>query len=604
MSQRRIDDYAIIADGETGALINRDATIEWLCFPRFDSEACFAALVGNQENGCWKLGPDHNVQARSRRYRKDTLILETEFEIDTGKVRITDFMPIRGEAPDIVRIVEGLSGEVALTSELILRFDYGRLHPRVTKQDGGQALAIAGPNAVSLNFGTEIDFNDRRLINRFKVAEGQKTTFVLTWFASNHEPPCQVDPEQALVETEDTWREWTDRIEYTGKYREAIIRSLITLKALVHRPTGGIVAAVSSSLPEREGGKRNWDYRYCWLRDATFTLLALTRVGLRKEAKDWIAWLQRAVCGDPIELQPFFGVDGCRRTPEWHADWLEGFNGAQPVRIGNGAAHQLQLDIFGEVIDALFQAFHTEDINPENQGGHLISRLIDKLENVWEQPDAGIWESRGKPVHHTYSKVMCWVGFDRASVWLEKHDKSRSERYRNLANRVRDMVLERGFNSERNTFTAEFDGQRLDAALLRLPLVGFIAADDPRMAGTVSAIEQHLIINGLVCRYRPQETDDGVGGSEGAFVAACLWLAEVYHLQGRKDDAERLFERILARGNDLHLFSEELSLKGNPRQLGNFPQALSHVALVNAARRLFLDEEESQERKARKETAA
>jgi GH15 family glucan-1,4-alpha-glucosidase len=604
MNTRRIDDYAILADGETGALVSRDANIEWLCFPRFDSEACFASLLGTEENGCWKLAPDAPVKSRSRRYRGDTLILETDFETATGAVRIIDFMPIRGEAPDIVRIVEGLSGEVEMVSELILRFDYGRLHPLVRFDDEHSALAIAGPNGVALNFDAPMEFADRRLTSRFVARQGTRTSFVLTWYASHMSPPLHVEAEAALEETEKEWLGWKERIAYRGEHDAAVMRSLITLKSLVHRPTGGIVAALTSSLPERTGGSRNWDYRYCWLRDATFTLLAFTRVGLREEARDWIAWLERAVCGDPIELLPFFGVDGYRRIPEWEAQWLCGFNDSRPVRIGNDAAHQLQLDIFGEVIDALFQAFGTGDISPEVHGGDLIVRLACKLETVWREPDAGIWESRGEPAHFTYSKVMCWVGFDRASVWLESRDAGQSAHFRKLADRARDLVLERGFDGEANTFTARFDNDRLDAALLRLPLVGFIAADDPRMIGTVSAIERTLLANGFVRRYRPHETDDGVGGAEGAFVAACFWLAEVYDLQGRKDDAVALFERTLARGNDLGLFSEELSCDDDPRLLGNFPQALSHLALVNAAQRLFGDDGAPRDRKARPETAA
>ncbi|GGC05178.1 glucoamylase [Novosphingobium endophyticum] len=600
-----IDGYAIIADGETGALIGRDATIEWLCFPRFDSEACFASLLGTRDNGCWALAPVTPVLKQSRRYRDNTLILETDMETRTGKVRIIDFMPIRGEAPDIVRIVEGIAGEVEMASELILRFDYGRLHPLVELQDQCNALAVAGPDGVALSFDAGIEFADRRLSSRFTAREGSRTTFVLTWYASHLPPPRHVVPEQSLADTEQEWKSWTNRIDYRGSHRDAVIRSLITLKALVHRPTGGMVAALTTSIPERPEGSRNWDYRYCWLRDATFTLLAFTHFGLHKEARDWIAWLERAICGDPIEMQPFFGIDGYRRLPEWEVEWLPGFNQARPVRIGNGAAHQLQLDVFGQVIDALFQAFSTEKICAPQPGDDLITRLADKLEEVWEKPDAGIWESRGRPAHHTYSKVMCWVGFDRAAAWHDDHDKERAAHFRQLAARVYDMVMAEGFDAGRNTFVAEFGHTRLDAALLRLPLVGFIEARDPRMIGTVAAIEEELLCNdGLVRRYLPEETDDGVGGQEGAFVAACFWLSEIYHLQGRRADADALFEQTLACANDLGLLAEELSIEGEPRQLGNFPQGLSHLALIMAAQQLCEPEHPARERKARSQDAA
>jgi GH15 family glucan-1,4-alpha-glucosidase len=605
MNGRRIDDYAVIADGETGALIGRDATIEWLCFPRFDSEACFASLLGTRDNGCWALAPLEPVLAQSRRYRDNTLILETEFETRTGKARIIDFMPIRGEAPDIVRIVEGISGEIEMASELILRFDYGRLHPLVELNDECNALAVAGPNGVALSFDAGIEFADRRLTSRFTAQAGTRTAFVLTWYASHRHPPRHVSAEKSLADTEKQWNSWTEQIDYRGSRREAVIRSLITLKALVHRPTGGMVAALTTSIPELPMGSRNWDYRYCWLRDATFTLMAFTHMGLHKEARDWIAWLERAICGDPIEMQPFFGIDGCRRLPEWEVGWLEGFNRARPVRIGNAAAHQLQLDVFGEVIDALFQAFRTEHIRAPNPGDDLITRLADKLEELWKSPDAGIWESRGEPVHHTYSKVMCWVGFDRAAAWHDDHDKERAAHFRELAVRVREMIMAEGFDAARNTFAAQFGHSRLDAALLRLPLVGFIDPCDPRMIGTVAAIEEELLCNdGLVRRYLPEETDDGVAGQEGAFVAACFWLSEIYHMQGRRDNAEALFERTLARANDLGLLSEELSIEGEPRQLGNFPQGLSHLALVMAAQRLCEPEHPRRERKSEASTSA
>ncbi|PEQ13657.1 hypothetical protein B2G71_04840 [Novosphingobium sp. PC22D] len=599
-ADRRIADYAMIGDGETAALVHRDATIEWLCFPRFDSEACFAAILGDRENGCWSVQPTGKIENVSRRYRDDSLILETDFATPCGRVRITDFMPIRGEAPDVVRIVEGLEGEVEVESDLVLRFDYGRIHPMVRKSGDGRAVAIAGPNGVSLHFDCAIEAQDRRLVSRFTVREGESRSLVLTWFASHLPEPRRVDPMCALHDTVRFWRDWSEQIDYDAAHRPTVLRSLMTLKALMHRPTGGIVAAPTSSLPEAAGGERNWDYRYCWLRDSTLMLLAFSRMGLREEARHWIDWLARAVGGDPIVLQPFFGIDGSRRLPEWEADWLAGFGGARPVRFGNDAVGQLQLDIYGEVIDALFQAVR-DGVEDQGEARRLIRALAQKLEAIWCEPDAGIWESRGPNRHHTYSKAMCWVAFDRTAALLCDRDKEESEHYCRLAETVRERVLAEGFDEEADSFTAAFDDTGLDAALLRLPLVGFIDANDPRMIATVAAIERHLVRDGFVWRYNPDMFDDGIGTSEGAFVAPSFWLAEVYYMQGREDEAIAMFERIAGHASDLGLMAEEISPGDPPRQLGNFPQGLSHLALVTAARRLFGPREDGNERKAESE---
>jgi len=594
---REIGDYALIGDGETAALVHRDNTIDWLCFPRFDSEACFAALLGDAENGCWQMAPRDPVVSTSRTYRGDSLILETEVETAGGKVRITDFMPIRGEAPDIVRIVEGLSGEVEMVSELVLRFDYGRIHPMVREEGPGRAVAIAGPNGVSLHFDCPIDIDDRRLCSRFTLKEGERCCLVLTWFASHGPVPKRVDPACAFEDTIRYWADWSAQIDYEGEHAEIVRRSLITLKALMHRPTGGIVAAPTSSLPECPGGTRNWDYRYCWLRDSTLMLLAFSRMGLHKEAVRWIEWLARAVGGDPISLQPFFAIDGARRTPEWEADWLAGFAASTPVRFGNGAVDQLQLDIYGEVIDALFQAAR-DRVGEAGDADRLIHALADKLEQVWDDPDAGIWESRGANRDHTYSKAMCWVAFDRAAALADLRGTDKGEHYRALAEKVRETVLKDGFNEKLGAFTESFGGKGLDAAVLRLPLVGFIDPCDERMVSTVAAIESTLLKDGHVWRYDPDAFDDGIGTDEGSFVAASFWLAEVLYLQGRRKEAIEMFERICECANDLGLLAEEIMPGDPPRQLGNFPQGLSHLALVTAARTLFGPTEGTPERQA------
>lgn len=582
MTVRRIADYALIGDGETAALVDRSGAIEWLCMPRFDSEACLAALLGDQENGCWRMAPEDDVVRRTRRYQGDTLILETEFETADACIAVIDFMPIRGEAPDIVRIVEGRRGCVTMLSELALRFDYGQIHPLVQTIADDQLLAIAGPDAILLAFDVPIDFEDRWFLSRFTVNEGERRAFVMTWFPSHGEAPERVDPELALRQTRAFWGDWLSACRYEDPYRAELVRSLITLKALIHRPTGGMVAAPTASLPERAGGGRNWDYRFCWLRDSTFTLLALLQAGMREEAEAWVRWLRRAVAGEPIDLQPFYTVGGDRRILEWEADWLKGFNGATPVRFGNGAATQCQLDIYGEVIETLWFAVR-HGLPRGDQSDRLVRLLAARLEDVWDQPDAGIWEMRGPPRHHVYSKAMCWVGFDRAAKWFEGEDDATGQHYRALAERVKAQVIERGFDAERNAFTASYDSKSLDAATLRLPLVGFLPADDPRIAGTVATIERELIRDGLVRRYATDETEDGVGGDEGTFLAASFWLADVYALQGRTAEARALFERLCSLANDVGLLAEE---HDGTSMLGNFPQGLSHLSLVSTAMNL------------------
>ena len=572
-----IADHAMIGDGETAGLVHRDGTIDWVSMPRFDSEVCFAALLGMEENGGWWLHPRQGEVLRSWRYLDGTLILETLVETADGSVAVTDFMPIhRGEAPDIVRIVEGRSGTVAMVSRLALRFDHGRTHPLIKSTSAREAIAMAGPNAVALRFDCELRQGERCFESDFSVAAGERVTMTMTWFPSHEKVPKRVDPETALRESCDYWRAWAQRIDHDGADRGALVRSLAPIKALIHRPTGGMIAAATSSLPEWPGGGRNWDYRFCWLRDATFTLQAFLQVGLREEAEAWIAWMRRAIAGDPIDVQPAYSVDGGRLGVEWEANWLEGFAGSRPVRFGNGALEQRQLDVYGEVLDALTLAKASGLAGAAE--GPLIAMLADKVAQLWREPDAGIWESRGKLRHHVYSKAMCWVAFDRAASMGE-------ERYRPLAQEVREEVLRQGFNAARSSFTRAYDDDALDAAVLRLPLVGFIDARDERMLGTVAAIERELMVDGLVRRYATVRTDDGVGEDEGAFLAASCWLADVWAMQGREADARALIDRVAGTANDLGLLSEEVSLDTG-EMLGNIPQALSHVSYVNSLMRL------------------
>jgi GH15 family glucan-1,4-alpha-glucosidase len=584
-----IEDYGLIGDLQTAALVSRHGCIDWLCFPRFDSGACFAALLGDEENGRWSLQPASGITSTERRYRGDTLVLETELACDEGVVRLIDFMPPRGEAPDVVRIVEGVEGTVPMKMRLSIRFDYGSIVPWVRRREDG-VHAVAGPDALFLatpvdlvgrNFHTEADFD---------IAPGERVPFVLTWYPSNRPSPERVDAEQALVETESFWREWVTDCVHVGRFREPLVRSLVTLKALTYAPTGGIVAAATTSLPEALGGVRNWDYRYCWLRDATLTLMALVRAGYEDEARAWRDWLLRAIAGRPDKVQIMYGIAGERRLTEIELDWLDGYEGSRPVRIGNAASDQLQLDVYGEVADALYHA-RRAGIGASPDAWALSKKLLEWLEEGWRQPDEGIWEVRGPRRHFVHSKVMAWVAFDRAVRSVEEYEREGPvDRWRRLRDEIHDDVCRRGFSERLGAFTQSYGMDRLDASLLMIPLVGFLPADDERVAGTVAAIERELVQDGLVARYLADDENTGVDGlppGEGTFLPCSFWLAQVYAMQGRLEEAETLFERLLGLRNDLGLLSEEYDV-GAGRLVGNFPQAFTHLTLVDAA--LTLDE--------------
>jgi GH15 family glucan-1,4-alpha-glucosidase len=580
----RIEDYGLIGDLQTCALVGRDGSIDWACFPRFDSGACFAALLGTPENGRWIVAPRGDSWEGGRRYRPSTLVLETDWETDTGAVRVIDFMPPRGKAPDIVRIVEGLHGEVEMSSELVMRFDYGSTIPWVRRIDDGR-IALAGPDGLCFRTPVENRGENMRTIGEFNVREGDRVPFVLTWYPSNERPPDAIDPEQALDETMAYWDDWNDRCAYDGKWRDAVHHSLIVLKALTYAPTGGIVAAPTTSLPEKIGGERNWDYRYCWLRDATLTLLAFLNAGYLDEARAWRMWLLRAVAGDASALQIMYGVGGERRLQEYTVDWLPGYEDSQPVRVGNAASEQFQLDVYGEVLDALHHG-RLQNLERSNEAWALTRRLLGYLEEAWKEPDEGIWEVRGPRRHFTHSKVMAWVAFDRGVQAVERFDRAGPvERWREARDEIHDEVCERGFDPDLNAFTQSYGSKRLDASLLMIPLVGFLPADDPRMVGTVRAIEHGLVRDGLVYRYSHDEdvqSVDGLPPGEGAFLPCTFWLCDNLALQGRIDEAEELFERLLSLRSELGLLAEEWDPDAR-RQLGNFPQAFTHVALVNTA---------------------
>ena len=584
-----IEDYGLIGDLQTAALVSRHGCIDWLCFPRFDSGACFAALLGDEENGRWSLQPASGITSTERRYRGDTLVLETELACDEGVVRLIDFMPPRGEAPDVVRIVEGVEGTVPMKMRLSIRFDYGSIVPWVRRRDGG-VHAVAGPDALFL--AAPVDLVGRNLHTEadFDVAPGDRVPFVLTWYPSNRPTPERVDAEQALVDTESFWREWVTDCVHVGRFREPLVRSLVTLKALTYAPTGGIVAAATTSLPEALGGVRNWDYRYCWLRDATLTLLALVRAGYEDEARAWRDWLLRAIAGRPGEVQIMYGIAGERRLTELELEWLDGYEGSRPVRIGNAASCQLQLDVYGEVADALYHA-RQAGIGASPDAWALNKKLLEWLDDGWRQPDEGIWEVRGPRRHFVHSKVMAWVAFDRAVRSVEEYEREGPvDRWRQLRDEIHADVCREGFSEKLGAFTQSYGLDRLDASLLMIPLVGFLPADDERVVATVAAIERELVEDGLVTRYRADEenTDvDGLPPGEATFLPCSFWLVQVYALQGRLDEAEKLFERLIGLRNDLGLLSEEYDVKAE-RLVGNFPQAFTHLTLVDAA--LTLDE--------------
>jgi GH15 family glucan-1,4-alpha-glucosidase len=583
---RRIEDYALIGDMQTAGLVSRDGSIDWMCLPHFDSAACFAALVGTPEHGRWIITPAGGVATVSRRYRPATLVLETEFTTPDGAVRLVDCMPPRHEAPDIIRLVEGVRGEVLMRLELVIRFDYGSIVPWVRRADG-VIHAIGGPDAVSLWSPVPTRGVGLMTVAEFRVRAGERVPFVMVWHRSHQPGPPPPDPIEAVQDTERWWRDWCAPFGYQGPWRDEVLRSAITLKALTFTPTGGIIAAATTSLPEKIGGVRNWDYRYCWLRDATFTLYALVSCGFLDEAIAWRDWLLRAVAGDPSQLQIMYGASGERRLTELELPWLPGFNGSVPVRIGNAAVNQRQLDVFGEVMDALHLARRDSGI-PDTDAWDLQLAMLRFLERAWTEPDEGIWEVRGPRRHFTHSKVMAWVAFDRAVKAVEQFGlPGPVERWRAQRNLVHAEVCERGFDPGRMTFTQSFGSSELDASLLMLPLVGFLPASDPRIVGTVAAIERELTVDGLVLRYRTSEDGrvDGLPAGEGVFLPCSFWLADNYVLQERRDEARRLFERLLSMANDVGLLAEEYDPVAG-RLLGNFPQAFSHVSLINTAQNL------------------
>ncbi|MEV0739292.1 glycoside hydrolase family 15 protein [Streptomyces sp. NPDC050549] len=589
----RIEDYALIGDEQTAALVGMDGSVDWLCLPRFDSAACFARLLGDEENGHWRIAPAGADRCTRRAYRPDTLVLDTEWETDEGTVRVTDLMPQRHRAPDVVRIVEGLSGKVTVRSRLRLRFDYGAVVPWVRRADGHR-VAVAGPDSVWLRSEPEVRTwgEDFSTLSEFTVEAGEKVAFVLTWHPSHEPRPALVDPYKSLRTSVVDWVHWAARCSYDGPYRDAVVRSLITLKALTYRPTGGIVAAATTSLPEEMGGVRNWDYRYCWLRDSSLTLGALVTAGYHKEAEAWRDWLLRAVAGDPADLQIMYGVAGERRLPEFELPHLSGFGDSAPVRIGNGAVNQLQLDVYGEVMDSLWLA-RRAGLSPKPHMWSLQSILLEWLRAQWRQPDEGLWEVRGGRRHFVHSKVMVWVAADRAVRTLEEYADLPGDLsgWRELRDAVHKDVCEKGYDPVRNTFTQYYGSQELDAALLLIPRFGFLPPDDPRVVGTVDAVQAALGHDGFVRRYDTAADIpvDGLPGDEGTFLACSFWLVDALYMTGRTKEARVLFERLVGLANDVGLLAEEYDPVAG-RQLGNFPQAFSHIGLVNTALTLFGDE--------------
>jgi GH15 family glucan-1,4-alpha-glucosidase len=577
----KIEDYAMIGDCETAALVDRNGSIDWLCWPNFSSEACFAALLGTEENGCWKIGPAKGEWTTTRRYRDHTLILETTFEHADGAVRLIDFMPIRELYSDVVRIVEGVRGSLELRMELVLRFDYGRTVPWVTGIEDG-VRAIAGPNLAMLHTSVPVHGESLKTVANFTLSKGERAWFTLTYGTSYKGDPKPVNPAQALEDTERFWQRWTSRLKYGGNYLDAIERSLVTLKAMTFRPTGGIVAAVTTSLPEAIGGVRNWDYRYCWLRDTTFTLLALANGGYFDEAAAWQDWLLRALAGSPDQVQIMYGLKGERQLVEWEIGWLTGYENSLPVRIGNAASLQVQLDIYGEMLDSFFHAQHSMGRHCEDDFRVLVL-LLEHLETIWQDPDEGIWETRGGPQQFTYSKMMAWVAFDRAALLAEQLEYDAPvEKWKAIRDTIHQQICAKAFSEPRNSFVQAYGSEELDAALLLMPLVGFLPGNDPRVKGTVEAIERELMPAGLVLRYNTARVQDGLPPGEGVFLACSFWMVSSLKAIGRVDDARALFERLLALRNDLGLLSEEYDVERR-RMVGNFPQAFSHIAMVNAA---------------------
>jgi len=592
----KLEDYALIGDTHTAALVGRDGSIDWLCLPRFDSGACFAALIGDPSHGRWLLAPSERFRTR-RRYRQDTLVLESEYETDSGAVRVTDFMtPRRGQAR-VVRLVEGIRGVVPVHMELNLRFDYGIAVPWL-RQGRRMVTAVAGPDAVELRTDVPLEVVTGLVTANVQIRAGERAAFALVWHRSHEVAPPRIDPWDAARATTRFWKDWSARCTYQGEWRDAVMRSLITLKALTYRPTGGIVAAPTSSLPEELGGSRNWDYRFCWLRDATFTLYSLLQAGYEKEAEAWREWLLRAVAGDPRDLRIMYGLAGERRIPEMVLEWLPGYEDSLPVRVGNDASRQFQLDVYGEVLDLLHQSSR-EGLPHESAAWEMELRILDVLESAWREPDEGIWEVRGGRRHFTHSKVMAWVGIDRAIRDVELFGFAGPvERWRALRDEIHAEVCREGFDDEIGSFTQSYGSRELDAATLMLPLVGFLPAHDPRVIGTVAAIEERLMYDGFVMRYDTDSHVDGLPGGEGAFIPCTCWLADCLALQDRPDEARELFERVLAVRNDLGLLSEEYD-PVHRRMVGNFPQAFSHVSLIGTARNLSRGEVGPAERRRR-----
>ncbi|HET9715538.1 MAG TPA: glycoside hydrolase family 15 protein [Pseudolabrys sp.] len=581
----RIEDYAMVGDLGTAALVGRDGSIDWLCWPRFDSDACFAALLGAPKHGRWRIAPRSDVRNVTRRYRRDTLILETRFETDEGTATLIDFMPPRDKHSNLVRIVRGEAGKVAFHSELILRFSYGAIVPWVTRVDDCTIRGIAGPDMVVLRSPVSMHGENFTTVGDFDVTPGDEVPFVLSFAPSHEGLPDAIDALESMRITKAFWTEWTGRNKIKGPWHEAVTRSLIVLKALTYAPTGGMVAAPTTSLPECIGGPRNWDYRFCWLRDATFTLLALMNAGYYDEARTWREWLLRAAAGSPRQIQIMYGLAGERRLTEWEVPWLPGYESSKPVRIGNAAHNQRQLDIFGEVMDALHQA-RRGGLGANEAGWAMQQEFLLHLARVWHEPDEGIWEVRSGREHFTHSKAMAWMAFDRAIRSAETFDlPGPLEEWRQTRKRIHDDVCTRGFDSELGAFVRAYGSKELDASLLLLPTIGFLPPDDPRIVATISAIEQRLMVNGLVLRYDSATASDGLPAGEGVFLACSFWLVDAYLMLGRRDDALRLFNHLLSLRNDVGLLSEEYEPRTG-RLVGNFPQAFSHLALVSTASNL------------------
>jgi GH15 family glucan-1,4-alpha-glucosidase len=580
-----LEDYALIGDTHTAALVSNTGSLDWLCLPRFDSPACFAALLGDESHGRWLLTPASGIKRVDRRYRGDTLVLETRFHTDDGVVTVVDCMPHREHRPDLVRVVHGVSGRVVMRMQLIIRFDYGSTVPWVRRREG-RFQAVAGPNALVLDTPVELRGENLTTVAEFNVVEGERVPFVLSWHPSHEDPPRPRDAALAVSQTENAWRQWSQQLKPGPQSPQAVVRSLVTLKALTYQPTGGIVAAPTTSLPEQLGGERNWDYRYCWLRDATFTLYSLMTAGYQEEARSWREWLLRAVAGQPSKMQIMYGPAGERWLDERQIDWLPGYEASAPVRIGNAAVNQFQLDVYGEVMDSLHEA-RRQGLAEERSDWQLQRQIMDFLESNWQRADEGLWEIRGENRHFTHSKIMAWVAFDRAVTAVEEFGlEGPSARWKGVRDEIHQEVCRDGFHPDRRAFTQYYGSRQLDASLLLLPLVGFLPATDERVRGTIEAIEKELCVDGFVMRYLEDYEDvDGLPKGEGAFLACSFWLVDCFQLLGRKEDAKRLFEKLLAIRNDVGLLSEEYDVR-RKRLVGNFPQAFSHVALTNSAHNL------------------